>query len=644
MVASGSLVWCWRDGRWVPLRLSSIKLSGAVTKAHWDAVNEFLSLAASQRLVLQEGSLSLEQKKDLISQQKRLNELQKKLNFVNESDVVVDSNNDESLKTCGEFNSEKTDRVANFDVLTWLENNRLSLEPEESKSTDIVPVKSMTVEPQYQNQNQSIVLKNFLLVDDNDKKVDAVNEDLKTGEDSSSRLIYPDNSPFIGLSVVRCLKDDNDNKKLLVLSDNNLNPLVRSLSIDDNKISDDKNENQILPRINILNYLQLIEQNGDKKLDDDDSSLRWQKLVVSTKQNNKYNLDDDGKKNEMTSLILKPLQPPFPADKPAENDEDGDISISPLQRHLCRPIKHKQPCRQPHKCEDKHFHGRKYPLNRNNTHPLDNLFKKEYSEFEIEQIPRVNSLSQTRLEWHQLIQDDKEAAKEESKTNNKTSFSKVSISVLNLQRFSRLVRQRKNNCDNNGLGDDKKNKSKKGSQKSKTLKRSDSSSENKKDVKNEGGFRSLRNRKNVLNDSIDNYADVPKDKINSALQWQRLVQRHRERKGIEDIARYSEGPTSNKKGIRIDEQERYSDEPHKENELAPSFSNWLQKCRALPDKLSGVNDEQERYSDEPSQWQQAILKQHGTQVAEKKLRRQREAWARNTRKLSEGHRPFVSQE
>jgi len=58
MVVSGALVWCRRDGQLLPLRLDSIRLSGAITEAHWNAVTHFLDLVASQRLVIQEEGLS----------------------------------------------------------------------------------------------------------------------------------------------------------------------------------------------------------------------------------------------------------------------------------------------------------------------------------------------------------------------------------------------------------------------------------------------------------------------------------------------------------------------------------------------------------------------------------------------------------
>jgi hypothetical protein len=60
MVVSGALVWCQRDGQLLPLRLDSIRLSGALTEAHWDAVTQFVDLVASQRLVIQDEGMSVQ--------------------------------------------------------------------------------------------------------------------------------------------------------------------------------------------------------------------------------------------------------------------------------------------------------------------------------------------------------------------------------------------------------------------------------------------------------------------------------------------------------------------------------------------------------------------------------------------------------
>ncbi|KAK6624841.1 hypothetical protein RUM44_011705 [Polyplax serrata] len=700
MVASGSLVWCWRDGRWVPLRLSSIKLSGAVTKAHWDAVNEFLSLAASQRLFLQEGSLSLEQPRGL----NRIEEKQLSLDsgcgtFTGESDVDDNNNKhnstgeeedededeDEDVEegstcedttgssgsigysnTCGELNG-----VTKLDVLSWLQNNQFDFACDESSINTVLPVekteqteeKGESREQNLVGSTQSLMLQNILLVDRNtDKKNSILNRFMRVTERPCAEWAASDNSSLVEF-VVRCLSDSTKSGKKLALEANGKSVAEDGLGVD-----------RDVPKINVLNYLQFLEETSNTSLIEGNKSagLRWQKLVIGTKNDNKYNLDDTCVVNEcedqdkMTNIILKPLERKLEkSGSGGEEDDPNDIltdfRVSPLQRHLRRPIKHKQPCRHMHKVDEKSSHSKKFPLNYNNSHPpLENcLIKKEVSEDVLEHLPRVNSLSQTRLEWHQLIQDDKEIEKEKPKvSNNKNSFSKVSINVLNLQRFSKLVRQRKN-CDTTVPSEDKwKSKSKKDCQvkepSTDLLKRSDSNSDGKKESKDDG-FRSLRTTKNYFKDSMDDYADLPKDGVNGLPQWQKLLPKNKDRRSSEDVARYSETPTSNDKisksknstveKKKTEDQERYSDEPHKDGEPVSTFASWLQKRRSLPEKTSFTLEEQERYSDEPCQWQKMVLKQSVFGLpTERKPKRYREAWMKNIRKLSEGLRPLILQE
>lgn len=680
MVASGSLVWCWRDGRWVPLRLSSIKLSGAVTKAHWDAVNEFLSLAASQRLFLQEGSLSLDKSHDFCSRPQLFLKYSQKKFFITESDVgkkginnnnnsyddfgdngkKYDDNNNssnESLKTCGELNSGlRRDQVSKFDVLSWLQNNRFNVVCDElERSSALLPFLKAKEQLSLQMiENQSFIFKNMLLVDRNTDKGENTFRTL-TSSMNSKELIVRQHTSFVDF-VAECLKEKKNN----INKEGGYSEKSHSDLVDKQNIVVD------LSKKNFLNYFQSLSQNTDNNSIEDDKETKviWQNLVVGTKNNKNYNLDDAfvvgerSSEKEMTNVIFKNVE--YQSDKLKNDDKDdsndglADFKVSPLQRHLRRPIKHKQPCRQPHKCEEKSLQ-RRYPLNRIHTHPPDNLINKSgFPDCVLDQLPRVNSLSQTRLEWHQLIQNDKEVSKEKPKVNsNKNSFTKVSISVLNLQRFSRLVRQKKN-CDSNGLSDDKcKNKSRKVSEKLNVLKRSDSSSESNKN-ENFEGFRSLRNNKNRSNDAIDNYSNSIKDKLSMSAQMHKVLHKNKEKKEVDDVARYSEEPTPNSKIIKVktigerknDRQDKYHiDEQQKDTDSFLTFSNWLQKRRSLPEKNCFPIEEQERYSDEPCQWQNIVLKQNvGVRSSEKKPKRYKEAWTRNIRKLSEGLRPIGLQE
>lgn len=192
--------------------------------------------------------------------------------------------------------------------------------------------------------------------------------------------------------------------------------------------------------------------------------------------------------------------------------DDGKTEPPPIPPPPPRAFKHKQkqPCRQPHKC----------------------------------------TISQARLEWHQLINDGlKDPPEPEVKPSSKNAFAKVSLNVMNLQKFYRLVKQRK-------TSDKKKSKKDSG------LHRSDSDSlchdhvNGGDDVKD--GFRSFRKNRTL---SIGNTYSAPRP------------------------------------------EQRYSDEPR---------NSLLARCRG--DEFADAR----RYSDPPAA-----------------TRKQREAWARNTRKLSD---------
>ncbi|KAG5881597.1 hypothetical protein JTB14_031070 [Gonioctena quinquepunctata] len=51
---SGGVVWCYKDDKWIPLQLSSIRLHGVLTQAHWAAISEFLRRVANKELILQD--------------------------------------------------------------------------------------------------------------------------------------------------------------------------------------------------------------------------------------------------------------------------------------------------------------------------------------------------------------------------------------------------------------------------------------------------------------------------------------------------------------------------------------------------------------------------------------------------------------
>ncbi|RZC41055.1 hypothetical protein BDFB_002395 [Asbolus verrucosus] len=69
MVSTG-VVWCLKDNRWIPLQLSSIRLHGVLTEAHWAAISDFLQRFANKQLILQENGFAelTERHKELLFQ------------------------------------------------------------------------------------------------------------------------------------------------------------------------------------------------------------------------------------------------------------------------------------------------------------------------------------------------------------------------------------------------------------------------------------------------------------------------------------------------------------------------------------------------------------------------------------------------
>lgn len=57
MVASG-VVWCLKDDQWIPLQLSSIRLHGVLTQAHWAAISDFLQRFSNKQLLLQDNGFT----------------------------------------------------------------------------------------------------------------------------------------------------------------------------------------------------------------------------------------------------------------------------------------------------------------------------------------------------------------------------------------------------------------------------------------------------------------------------------------------------------------------------------------------------------------------------------------------------------
>lgn len=147
MVTSG-VVWCYKDDHWIPLQLSSIRLHGVLTQAHWVAVSEFLQRMANKQLVLQDNCF-----KELTEQQKEvLLEQQKRLEF---NRTVVENNNKIG---------EDVDKNLSQLVLNTLNNNVLKNE------TSVIEVQKNSEMLMDDNKDSQVLMFKFEKEDD---KVDA---------------------------------------------------------------------------------------------------------------------------------------------------------------------------------------------------------------------------------------------------------------------------------------------------------------------------------------------------------------------------------------------------------------------------------------------------------------------------------------
>lgn len=116
MVSSG-VVWCCKGDQWIPLQLSSIRLHGIITQAHWAAVSDFLQSVTNKQLILKENGfieLTEQERLNLLHQNETnetnkefkldLNELRRekvvsfKLNNVQESVAQQEQDNADKIK------------------------------------------------------------------------------------------------------------------------------------------------------------------------------------------------------------------------------------------------------------------------------------------------------------------------------------------------------------------------------------------------------------------------------------------------------------------------------------------------------------------------------------------------------------------
>lgn len=151
---NGGVVWCYKDDRWIPLQLSSIRLHGVLTQAHWATISDFLRKVANKELILQENGFTelTEKHKELMFQNS------KNSNTVNSDNVInISDNVNERKVSLGQIPEDKIveqPRRPSMPELRSLDKNNLfninNLFPSETerKKTD-----------KLSNENDEIVLR-----------------------------------------------------------------------------------------------------------------------------------------------------------------------------------------------------------------------------------------------------------------------------------------------------------------------------------------------------------------------------------------------------------------------------------------------------------------------------------------------------
>ncbi|XP_056637924.1 tyrosine-protein kinase Src42A isoform X1 [Diorhabda sublineata] len=98
---NGGVVWCYRDNRWIPLQLSSIRLHGVLTQAHWATISDFIRKVANKELILQENGFAelTEKHKELMFQENK--------NLVSENVITVSENTNERKVSLSQIPEDK---------------------------------------------------------------------------------------------------------------------------------------------------------------------------------------------------------------------------------------------------------------------------------------------------------------------------------------------------------------------------------------------------------------------------------------------------------------------------------------------------------------------------------------------------------
>lgn len=216
MVASG-VVWCLKDEQWIPLQLSSIRLHGVLTQAHWVAISDFLQRFSNKQLILQENGfteLTDQQSEFLIQHQK--SKLESKIDFKSTEDIKctlqlpTEEEHQKKLDDCKVENLKWQNLVVQENCLlkvlngktemnrSQLRTNGLSQIPEQESSClcdDSINDISLATDTNLDN-NSSLFISN-LFTETDDHKIDNKKNDDEISKKKTERKLSGQNDEIV---------------------------------------------------------------------------------------------------------------------------------------------------------------------------------------------------------------------------------------------------------------------------------------------------------------------------------------------------------------------------------------------------------------------------------------------------------------
>ncbi|CAG9854908.1 unnamed protein product [Phyllotreta striolata] len=240
---NGGVVWCYKDNRWIPLQLSSIRLHGVLTQAHWATISDFLRKVANKELILQENGFA------------ELTDEHKELMFQNSKNSVVSS--DDVIDTSESTNERKVS-------LSQIPEGRIAEQPRRPSMPELRSL-----------DKNNVFINNLLSSETERKKTDKIS---KENDEIVLRLLK---------KYCRYSRDTLDDKIVSAFE------RIEGEIIQDSL--EEKHEAEIKPRRRKLGYIHLDEkiyENLDFPLDslEEDKNehvIRWLK-----QQNNQLSFDN----------------------------------------------------------------------------------------------------------------------------------------------------------------------------------------------------------------------------------------------------------------------------------------------------------------------------------------------------------------